>query len=241
MKWPSARVVSILLAVFIALWFVTPNHSKAQVSGAQNNITVETVDGDSVAKKIASAAHDTWPWYVARGTGLVAAMALVILMLSGIGQITGHTYKFLEPLSAWASHRALGLVFGVAVLVHMFSLLFDKFIKFDILQVLIPWYSRYKPVTLFGVKLGSLYLALGILAFYLTIAVVVTSIVWISKKAHTWKSIHFLSYLLMALVFLHALFLGTDLAKGALRYVWIVGGIVVLYASIARLWRAYTT
>lgn len=235
------KISGLIISIFVALWVIMPAHGKAQVSGAQNSISVQTVEGDSVAKKIIDQAHTSWPWYVARGTGIVAAMSLVILMLSGIGQITGHTYKFLEPLSAWASHRALGLVFGVSVLMHMVSLLFDKFMKFDVLQVLIPWWSKFKPVTIFGYKAGSLYLACGILAFYMSIAVVVSSIVWISKKPHIWKFIHFLSYVLMILVFVHALFIGTDFAGGWLRLAWVVSGVLVAAGSLARLWRAKTS
>jgi predicted ferric reductase len=240
MRWPSIKVSILFIAVFLGLWFLMPSHSKAQVSGAHNSISVETVAGDSVAKTILNNAHTSWPWYVARGTGLLAAMSLVILMLSGIGQITGHTYKFLEPLSAWASHRALGFVFGVSVLLHIVSLLFDKFMKFTLLQALVPWLANFKPSKLFGHNVGSMYLAFGIISFYLSIAVIVTSIVWVSKKPHIWKFVHLLSYLLIALVFVHALFTGTDLASGWLRLVWIASGVAILYGTIVRLWRAYT-
>ena len=33
----------------------------------------------------------SWPWYIVRGAGFVAAGLIVLLMLSGIGQGLGHS------------------------------------------------------------------------------------------------------------------------------------------------------
>lgn len=172
---------------------------------------------------------------------MVAAVLLVILMMSGIGQVTGYTFRFLDPLTAWASHRALGIAFGVSVLTHIFSLLFDNFVHFSFWQLLIPWHSNYKPVTLFGFHLGSLYVALGVLAFYGAALVVISSLLWVEKKPYLWKLIHLLNYLVILFVFIHALYLGTDLMHGILRWLWIVLGITIVFAVIHRLWRAKTT
>jgi len=59
----------------------------------------------------------SWEWYVVRASGFLAAGLVFLLMLSGIGQVTGYTYKFLEPLKAWALHKAMGLaLLGVRLL-----------------------------------------------------------------------------------------------------------------------------
>lgn len=207
---------------------------------AQSSIDVQSIPGPTVAEKISDQMSESWPWYVARGSGILAAVSLILLMISGIGQITGFTFKFLEPLSAWASHRALGLVFGISVLLHMFVLLFDKFLKFSIFDVLIPFYSNFKPVKVGGVTFGSLYLALGIIALYITAAIVITSLLWINKKKRTWKVTHILSYVVMAFVFLHALIIGTDLNSGVLKIIWIAISIFVLLLTVLRARRAFT-
>ncbi|MCA9325570.1 ferric reductase-like transmembrane domain-containing protein [Candidatus Saccharibacteria bacterium] len=206
------------------------------------NVVVQTIpDENTLGDKLVSRAGSSWPWYVARASGLVAALALVILMISGIGQISGMTFRLLDPLTAWASHRALGITFGIAVLVHMISLLFDHFVQFNIWQILIPWLSDYQPVTLLGFQLGSLYVALGVLAFYLTLVIIVTSLIWVERKPHTWKLIHLLSYLTIAFVFVHALYLGTDLTHGVYRLLWIMFNVGILGLAITRSWRAFTT
>ncbi len=218
----------------------TPAYVSAEAI-SNDSILVQTIEGPTVSDKVIEQAKHSWPWYVARGSGFIAAITLVLLMLSGIGQITGQTYRFLEPLAAWASHRALGILFLVSIILHMFVFLFDKFIAFSILDILIPWFSDFKPVTMFGINLGSFYLALGIVAFYLSLLIVVTSLLIINKKPKSWKLLHLLSYLLMLFVFFHALLIGTDLAQGWIKGVWIVLGNLLSFAVIVRTWRAYTT
>lgn len=236
----SFPILIIIVASFLSLTTLnTRVTAEENTSSSSNSIIVQTIPGPTVAQKITDQAHTSWPWYLTRGSGMIAAAALVILMLSGIGQVTGYTYKYIEPLTAWASHRALGIIFGLSVLVHMFSLLFDHFLPFSFSQILVPWLSNYKPVTLFGWQLGSLYVAMGVIAFYLTVLVVVTSLLWVEKKPYLWKTIHLLSYLVLAMVFVHALYVGTDTSHGWVRSIWIAGAGAILLASVHRLWRIH--
>ena len=232
-------VLVTVAAVFALSIGLAVNRALAADSSS-SNIVVQTIPGPTVADKLSSRAKGSWSWYVARASGLVAAAALVILMVSGVGQVTGFTYKFLEPLTAWATHRALGITFGIAVLVHMFSLLFDHFVPFNIFQIFIPWLSHYKPAIVAGIRLGSLWVALGVLAFYIIAIVIITSLVWVDKKPYTWKILHLLSYLAMLFVFVHALYLGSDLAHGFMRLLWVVLGFGVVLTTLHRLWRAKT-
>jgi hypothetical protein len=211
-----------------------------QTVNSSGSVVPKTATGSSLAQQAVTRTVNTWPWYVARGAGIVAAISLVILLLSGVGFITGHTFRFLEPVTAWASHRALGIVFGISILIHMAGLLFDHFAPFNLLNLLVPWSSNYKPVTILGFNLGSLYVSLGVLAFYMVALITLYSLVWIDKKPYAWKLTHLLSYVVFIFVFIHALYLGTDLAGGFLRLVWIALGIGVFIAIIIRLWRAKT-
>lgn len=241
----STRLRMALAATVVLFIAVVGSTLAPAVATAQtpppNTITVETVQGDTVTQKVLQKARSSWPWYIVRGSGIVAAVSLVLLMLSGIGQITGNTYRFLEPLTAWASHRALGIVFGVTVLLHVGGLLFDHFTPFTIWEVLVPWLSDYKPVTLFGVHVGSLYVALGVLAFYLTGIVVVTSLTIINKRPSLWKLVHLASYVIIMMVFVHALYIGTDVSHGWMRVVWFACAAAILGGAVFRLWRARTT
>lgn len=203
----------------------------------QPNIVVSPVQGPSVSKQLATRAKSSWPWYITRAAGFVAAFSLVLLMLSGIGFITGFSFKFLEPLTAWATHKTIAYVFGISAVIHVVALLFDKYVPFTIAQALVPFLSNYRTVSIAGHNLGSLYVALGVFALYFVLAIILTSILWIDKKPHTWKLFHFLAYLTMVFVFFHALYLGTDLTHGVFRILWIIFGVTVAVAIIYRLRR----
>lgn len=229
--------LGIMFAVFVSWSFIAHTAHAAEDNA---DFIVQTIPGPTVAEKLVDRTETSWPWYLTRASGIMAAIILVVLMLSGIGQITGYTFKFLDPLTSWASHRALGIALGVSVLLHILSLLFDHFVKFSLLDILIPWLSDYKPVKLFGIQFGSMYVAFGILAFYLMVIIILTSLVWVEKKPYIWKWIHLLSYITIFFVFIHALYIGTDLTHGILRWVWIFLGASIFVASMKRLWRART-
>ncbi len=234
---------SILFAVFIAalaLVFYAPG-TQAQTTTENANVIVETVPDSSIAYALLDRVKQSWPWYVTRASGLIAGVLLIILILSGVGFITGGTYRFLEPITAWATHKALGIALVIAVIIHIVALYFDTFVHFDIASLLVPFASDYQPVEFFGKSFGSLYVAMGILALYVFLIVVVTSLIWLSTKPKQWKAIHILTYLGAVLVFIHGLYLGTDLASGLPRLLWILAFLFVTYGIIKRLWRVKTT
>ena len=79
--------------------------------------------------------ESTWTWYVIRAAGFVAAGLLFLLILSGIGMVTGYTYRFFQPAKAWIIHRALALALVASVLIHITFLLFDHYLPFNIFQI----------------------------------------------------------------------------------------------------------
>jgi predicted ferric reductase len=183
----------------------------------------------------------SWPWYIVRGAGFVAAGLIVLLMLSGIGQVTGLTYRFFEPVKAWAIHKALAYALLAAIAIHVIFLLIDKFLPFSLLQVLVPFVSTYNnKTTLFGLSLGIFGVAFGILAMYGVIIVVASSLKWIDTRKKLWRRTHYVSYAVAGLVFLHALIVGTDVRYGIFRLGWLFLGFIVVAAIITRIWRAKT-
>jgi hypothetical protein len=91
-----------------------------------------------------------WTWYVIRAAGFTAAGLIVLLMLSGIGHVTGFTFRFIEPIKAWLIHKALAYALCVAIAIHIGFLLIDHYIHFS-------WHKFYclscLPIT---IKLNSL-------------------------------------------------------------------------------------
>lgn len=183
----------------------------------------------------------SWPWYAIRGAGFVAAALLILLMISGIGQVTGLIYRYIEPIKAWAIHKALAYALCASIAIHVGLLLIDKFVPFSLVQILVPFASHYNNGTkLGGISLGSIAVTLGILAMYGVAIIVASSLGWIDTKKKAWRKLHYLGYLVALFVFLHAISVGSDLKYGTFREAWIAAGVLVSIAIIARLWRAGT-
>ncbi len=188
-----------------------------------------------------SRTKDSWAWYIIRGSGLTAAVLLVLLMISGIGMVTGLTYKVLSPLKAWVVHKALGIALGVAVLLHVFTLLFDHYVSFSIWQILVPFLSTYSNhTTIFGLTFAAVGVALGVLSLYGLAVVILSSLGWIETRQSWWKFLHYLSYFVFAFVFIHALQTGTDLKAGFLRAIWLIFTLIIVVMIISRLMRSGT-
>lgn len=180
----------------------------------------------------------SWPWYIIRAAGFAASGLLVLLMLSGIGQVTGLTYRFIEPIKAWALHKAMALALCAAIVIHIGMLLLDHFVSFNIFQILIPFVSHYNNGTSFaGLALGGLAVTFGILAMYGVAVIVLSSLGWIDTRQKTWRWLHYVSYLVMLFVLLHGLFVGTDLKYGLFRAAWLGLGFLVVLGILSRLRR----
>ena len=181
----------------------------------------------------------SWPWYVTRAAGFIAAGLLVLLVLSGIGQVTGLLYRFIEPIRAWAIHKALAFALCASIVVHVGFLLIDKFLPFSLAQILVPFASAYNNGTsLWGVALGGAAVSFGIIAMYGIVVVVLSSLGWINTKKTAWRKLHYLSYAVAGLVFLHAVYIGTDLKYGLFRQLWLGLGGLIAVGVVVRLWRA---
>jgi predicted ferric reductase len=183
----------------------------------------------------------SWPWYMIRGAGFLAAALLILLMISGIGQVTGIIYRYIEPVKVWAIHKAMGIALLVAIAVHIGFLLIDHFVKFNLFQILLPFASNYTNGTkLFGLPLGAIAVTMGVLAMYGVIILVASSLGWIDSKKTVWRKLHYISYAVILLVFLHALYAGSDLRYGTFRAGWICLSLLLSVAIVIRLWRAGT-
>ncbi|MEI7838506.1 MAG: ferric reductase-like transmembrane domain-containing protein [bacterium] len=193
----------------------------------------------STSQIVQNRVSSVWPWYIIRASGFTAVALLIMLTISGIGQVTGLTFKYLEPIKAWAFHKALAYTLCAAVIVHGGFLLLDHYVKFTIPQILIPFVSHYNnKSSLIGLNLGWFGVTAGILASYGIAVIIISSLGWIDTKKKAWKQLHYLSYLVAILVFIHALSTGSDLKYGTFRLFFIFLGLLTIIGVISRIYRA---
>jgi DMSO/TMAO reductase YedYZ heme-binding membrane subunit len=148
-------------------------------------------------------------WYVARASGMVAAVLLVLTLIWGLLITT----KLIDRrgLPAWLTdlHRYLGGLTVAFIAVHLVSLVFDNFLVFSWSDLFVPFASSWKagPV------------AWGIGAFWGMVVVEGSSLVQRKMKRSLWRGLHYLSYPVAVMAALHAVQAGTDAGNVVFRVV----------------------
>jgi len=143
-------------------------------------------------------------WYVSRSAGFTAWILTALSVLWGLFLSTGIMRGW--PTRPWLLdlHRFLGGLTVVFVGVHIAALVADNFVYFGWSEVLVPMASDWQP--------GAV--AWGIVAFYLLIAVEVTSLLrrrFVSERI--WRAVHASSFLLFGFGTVHTFQAGSDLDR----------------------------
>lgn len=141
-------------------------------------------------------------WYVTRASALIAWVLMTASVVWGILLSTRVLRKVDNPAWLQDLHRYLGGMTLVMVGLHMVSLMLDPWLKFTVIEELVPFATDYKPLPM----------ALGILSFYLLVAVQGSSLMMKKLPRKFWKGLHYSSYAALLMVSLHAGWSGTDTA-----------------------------
>jgi methionine sulfoxide reductase heme-binding subunit len=147
-------------------------------------------------------------WHVARATGVVAWLLAVGSVLWGLA-LASRAVKG-RPKPAWMldMHRHIGGLTMAFTGAHLVALVADSYVHFDLVDLLVPLASDWKPVPV----------ALGVVALWGLVAVEVSSLAKRRLSARTWRSIHLTSYLSAAAATAHLVTAGTDALHPALRW-----------------------
>ncbi len=139
-------------------------------------------------------------WYLARSSGIVALVLLVLSLVWGVLLAT----RVLRPVDrpAWLLdlHRWFGSLAVVMTALHLLGLVLDSYVEFGIAEILVPGASSYRPLAV----------AFGVLAMYALIAVQVSSAFRTHLPRVLWHRIHLLSYLMLWASAMHAGLAGSD-------------------------------
>jgi DMSO/TMAO reductase YedYZ heme-binding membrane subunit len=164
------------------------------------------------------------PWYVARACGIVAWALACASLVWGLALSTRALGR--RPKAPWLTdlHRFLGGMTVIFVGLHLAGLAFDTYVRFGWRQLLVPFASHWKP--------GPV--AWGIAAFYLLLAIEVTSLLMKRIPRRLWHGVHLTSYVMAVAATVHMLSAGTDRHVAALRWSAAAVGSVVLFFFLYR-------
>lgn len=155
--------------------------------------------------------NETW-WYIARSSGFIAWGAGLASLLCGLALSTRALGR--KPRGPWLLdlHRYLGGVCVALVGVHLGALIADNFIHFTVVDLLVPFATSYRTTAV----------AWGVFAFWLLVAVEVSSLAMHRLPRKTWYGIHLTSYVIAVAATMHALYAGSDTSNPAFRWAGLV-------------------
>ena len=144
-------------------------------------------------------------WYAARAAGIVAWALAAGSVVWGLALSTRATGRKPRPAWLFDLHRFLGGLALVFTAIHVVAIVADTYVHFSLINVLVPFTGTWHPAAV----------AWGIVAFYLLLAIELTSLARAHVSKRLWRRVHFASFVLFAASTVHALSAGTDTGSRA--------------------------
>ncbi len=161
-------------------------------------------------------------WWVARSSGMVAAVLIALTLIWGLLLTTKVIPR--KGMPAWLTdmHRMLGGLSVTFIAVHLVALVLDSYAYFSWSELFVPFQSAYRA--------GAV--AWGIGAFWLLLVVEGTSLLQRRMPRKLWRGLHYLSYPVAVMVAIHAMTAGADSGNPVFRVVTfgLMGVLTVLTA-----------
>lgn len=164
-------------------------------------------------------------WYLARSSGIVALVLLVLSLVWGVLLATRALKPHDRPAWLLDLHGWLGGTALVMTGLHLLGLYLDGYVDFGPAELLVPGASEYRPL---GV-------AVGVLSFYVMVAVQATSYMRRWLPTRLWRGIHVLSYGLVWGAAIHAGMAGTDTVNRAYQALALLLTMIAVTATVVRI------
>ena len=163
-------------------------------------------------------------WIVLRAAGIGAYVMLFLSVAWGLVATTGALGKRVSKATATTVHQLLATTGFVLLGVHLGGLLVDAFMPFGPAQILVPGRSTFK----------SIPVAIGIVAMYAMVFVIVSS--WMRKRIGTrwWRRSHLLAVPTFILSMVHGVFTGTDTVRPVMWWTYVATGLITLFLLVVR-------
>ncbi len=164
-------------------------------------------------------------WYLNRAAGLVAYLLLFAAVFLGLSMTGGVLERFLRRYRVYDFHRFVSLLALGATVFHVMIVLPDRFIRFGVLDLVVPFVSPYKP----------LYTAMGIFGLYLMAVIVGAFYVRNLISYRAWRLLHYGTFAAFVLALVHSIGAGTDTQAAWVQYTYAVTGLVAFNMLVFRI------
>jgi hypothetical protein len=163
-------------------------------------------------------------WDIARAGGLTAYALLTLAAIAGLALSLRLQSPRWPRLINNELHNFLTLLAAIFTGMHVLAVWLDPFTHFGLNEVLIPFASHYRPV----------WVALGIVALYLGIAIGISTLLRPRIGYVLWRRLHVLTLVLWGFVTVHGLTAGSDASTWWARAIYLVSIAVVGYLLVMR-------
>ena len=167
-------------------------------------------------------------WYAERLAGLLAYLALTGSVVFGLLLSTRILDAIAHRPISFTLHQDLA-AFGLGLAaIHGALLGLDRTIHFSLIQLAVPFTSPYEP----------LWVGIGQVAFYLTLAVVASFYLRRTIGQRAWRLLHYVTFLAFAGATAHGIVAGTDSATSWAWWMYVGATATVVFLFTLRLWMA---
>jgi sulfoxide reductase heme-binding subunit YedZ len=164
-------------------------------------------------------------WWVDRSSGLVSLVLLTVVMGLGVVAAGSSTRAIHTRVASQSLHRSVALVATVLLAVHIGTAVADSFVPLRLVDVVVPFQARYRP----------LWIGFGTLAIDLLVVLLVTSLLRRRLGRRAWRAVHLLAYGLWPVAIVHALGSGSDVRSATVQAIGLACLLAVLLGATWRL------
>jgi len=157
-------------------------------------------------------------WFATRGAGAVSLLMFTASTCLGLVTVARFQAAGWPRFFNYEMHRRVSLLAIVFLAVHVLAAVFDPFTSLGLGAALVPLASSYRPLPV----------ALGVVAMYLFVALIVSSLLRGHIGQRAWRAIHWLSYSMWPLALLHGFAAGSDATT-----TWMLAVDLVCMAAVA--------
>ena len=139
-------------------------------------------------------------WYVARAAGVAAYLLITLSVGIGVTMAGKKTLRRWPRFVLEDVHRFVGLLAGAFIAIHVAAIAIDAWLPFSIWSLVVPFLSLYRP----------LWVAAGVVAAELLLALAITNHYRRRLPYRFWRRAHYANFVVWGAATLHGVGSGTD-------------------------------
>jgi predicted ferric reductase len=171
------------------------------------------------------AISDKTAWHLSRSAGTVAYVLLSGSTVWGLLQSSKIAKEVIPAGLSFAMHNILSWLALLFIGLHALVLLFDNYYAYSLPDLSVPFIGPYRPA----------WVGLGIISFYMMLMITISFQLRTKIGQRSWRTLHYLSFVVYLLATIHGLTAGTDSNKLGIQLMYLASGLLVLFLTNYRL------